>query len=201
MKTSVIICTYNYARFLLQCLESVLNQTRLPDEVIVVDDGSTDETPQVVRRYRGVRYIWQEHGGKAAAFNRGFEASIGDIICHLDADAFWLPNKMERVVRALHSFPGVGGLIHEVIYVDANGKTIGDLPPSRERPPLVCSLEEFLLASFNYLTYHRHYRFFGANTVCVRREVVEDLFPLPPEIGFAVDGLLLLAAARLALLV
>src|SRR5947207_12798773 len=96
-RTSVIICAYNYARFLPRCLESVLSQSQSADEIIVVDDGSTDQTQDVVTGFRSVRYVRQKNAGKAAAFNRGFQAATGTILCHLDADDFWLPNKLECV--------------------------------------------------------------------------------------------------------
>ena len=88
IKTSVIICAYNYDRFLPRCLESVISQSRPADEIILVDDGSTDQTLNVVSRFPSVRYMRQEHAGKAAAFSRGFDASKGDLVFHLDADDY-----------------------------------------------------------------------------------------------------------------
>ena len=99
--TSVIITAYNYARFLPRCLESVLGQSHPADEIIVVDDGSTDQTPEVVSAFPAVHYIRQNNAGKAVAFNRGFEASKGDLICHLDSDDYWLPEKLKRVTEVL----------------------------------------------------------------------------------------------------
>src|SRR5216684_2468586 len=115
--TSVIITAYNYARFLPRCLESVLGQSQPADEIIVVDDGSTDQTPEVVSAFPAVRYIRQNNAGKAAAFNRGFDVSKGDLICHLDSDDYWLPEKLERVTKAL-SRSGAGGLTHDSFIVD-----------------------------------------------------------------------------------
>src|ERR1700674_2741300 len=119
-KTSVVICAHNYARFLPRCLESVLSQSRPADEVIVVDDGSTDQTPAVVSSFPAVRYIRQNNAGKAVAFNRGFDSSEGDLICHLDADDYWLPDKLKHVIEGL-SQGHAGGLIHEAYHVDGEG--------------------------------------------------------------------------------
>lgn len=122
VKTSVIICAYNYARFLPRCLESVLSQSQPADEIIVVDDGSADETPGVVSRFPSVRYIRQNRAGKAEAFNRGFRESQGDFICHLDADDYWLPRKLERVIETLARYTA-GGILHEAVYVDGEDNT------------------------------------------------------------------------------
>src|SRR5439155_17983912 len=107
-KVSVLIASYNCARFLTECLESVLAQTRPPEEVIVVDDGSSDETPEVMRGFPNVRYIQQEHSGKSAGFNRAINEATGDILCHLDADDYWMPRKLERACKELTDRPAMG---------------------------------------------------------------------------------------------
>src|SRR5262249_6260521 len=122
-KVSVIICTYNYARFLRQCLETVSGQTRPADEIIVVDDGSQDETPEVVSAFRNVLYLRQENAGKAAAFNRGFVAATGDIICHLDADDYWVPDKLRSVLDTF-SHTSAGVVTHDAFYVDGRGSLL-----------------------------------------------------------------------------
>ena len=132
-KVSVLIGTYNYARFLGRCLESVCGQTRPPDEVIVVDDGSGDGTDEVVRRFSGVRYIRQNHEGKSVAFNRAVRESTGDILCHLDADDFWMPDKLERVCQELARRPSLGGNAPEASQSNTDTNTadvvLPQLPP------------------------------------------------------------------------
>ena len=107
---SVIITGYNYARFLPAAIESVLAQTRLPEEIFVVDDGSTDDTAEVVARYasRGVRYIYRENGGVSAARNTGIRESTGDLIAFLDGDDRWLPEKVALQVAHFERYPSVG---------------------------------------------------------------------------------------------
>ena len=107
---SAIITGYNYARFLPGAIESVLAQTHLPDEIIVVDDGSTDETAEVVGRYAewGVRYIYRPNGGASAARNTGIRASHGDLIAFLDADDRWLPEKTTLQLAHFARFPWLG---------------------------------------------------------------------------------------------
>jgi glycosyltransferase involved in cell wall biosynthesis len=89
---SVIIPAYNYSRYLPFALESVLNQTYSPVEVIVVDDGSTDDTNKVVARYgERVKYIYQTNSGLSAARNTGIKAASMPFVAFLDADDVWEP--------------------------------------------------------------------------------------------------------------
>ncbi|MDX8538529.1 glycosyltransferase [Mesorhizobium abyssinicae] len=83
---SVVITTYNHKRFLAEAIDSVRNQTAKPDEIIIVDDGSSDNPESVVRRYDEVHYIRQENQGLAAARNTGMAAAHGEFIAFLDAD-------------------------------------------------------------------------------------------------------------------
>ena len=197
-KTSVIICAYNYARFLPRCLESVLSQSRSADEIIVVDDGSTDQTQDVVTGFGSVRYVRQKNAGKAAAFNRGFQTATGTILCHLDADDFWLPKKLECVTDILTT-TAVGGITHDALYVDAADNRLYQTKPetSSLKTPSHLSFREVLCSCFLYPPGNLVRSPLGvANTICVWREAVADLFPLPEDLGLAVDGALIFAAAR-----
>jgi glycosyltransferase involved in cell wall biosynthesis len=197
-RVSVLICTYNYARYLPQCLKSVLNQTRPPDEIIVLDDGSTDGTPEVMKSFSEIRYIYQKNTGKAVAFSRAFALASGEIICHLDADDYWELNKLERVLRRLDENPNVGGAVHEVSYVDASGWAI-QFPWTSNHPlePTPLTLDECQDVGFLYALPGARGRFFGApNTSCIRRTLLQDLMPLPPEVGGSVDGILIAAGLR-----
>jgi glycosyltransferase involved in cell wall biosynthesis len=197
-QVSVIICTYNYGRFLRQCLESVVHQTHPVDEVIVVDDGSQDNTHAITREYSQVRYLRQENAGKAAAFNRGFATASGDIICHLDADDYWMPNKVERLVQVLEQ-ENSGGVTHDTMYVDGSGGTLyGDqVQGCLEREVRRIAFPELLLMCFIYPPRNSPPAGIGvANTICVWRDAVSDLFPVPTSLGLAIDGALILGAAR-----
>jgi glycosyltransferase involved in cell wall biosynthesis len=94
---SVIIPVYNYDRYLAEAIESVLNQTYRNREVIVVDDGSTDQSGEVARGFadRGVRYCAQIHAGIGPTRNKGVEVSQGDFIAFLDADDRWPEEKLQ----------------------------------------------------------------------------------------------------------
>jgi glycosyltransferase involved in cell wall biosynthesis len=98
---SVVIPCYNGARFLREALESALRQTHAPLEVIVVDDGSTDDSVGIAEAVGSpVRVIQQAHGGESVARNRGIEEARGDWIGFLDADDLWEPTKLERQLEA-----------------------------------------------------------------------------------------------------
>ena len=106
---SVVIPCYNGAAFLREALDSVLAQTRPPLEVIVVDDGSTDDSAAIAESYGPpVRVIRQENQGESVARNRGIDEARGDWIAFLDADDVWKPEKLARQLAAVE--PDVVGL-------------------------------------------------------------------------------------------
>ena len=94
LSVSVVIPAYNAARFLLETLESVRRQSRQPLEVLVVDDGSTDDTARIARDVPGVRVVRQANAGVSAARNRGIEEARGSLIAFLDADDAWREDKL-----------------------------------------------------------------------------------------------------------
>jgi glycosyltransferase involved in cell wall biosynthesis len=106
---SCVVPVYNGARFLAEALDSILAQTLPPTEIIVVDDGSTDATTEVVNAYaRHVTYLWQANAGPASARNRGIALATGNFISFLDADDLWHKTKLERQHRVLTSNPAAG---------------------------------------------------------------------------------------------
>ena len=106
---SVVIPTYNRARLLGEAIESALAQTRPPDEIVVVDDGSTDATPEVLARFASrVRAVRQDNAGEAAARNRGVAEARGEWIAFLDSDDLWEPDALERLEAASHTHPDAG---------------------------------------------------------------------------------------------
>lgn len=101
---SIVICNYNHGRFLRGAIDSALAQTYGNVEVIVVDDGSTDDSRAVIDGFAGtgaVKAIYQDNQGQCAAYNAGFAASAGDILLFLDADDLYLPEMAGRVVAAI----------------------------------------------------------------------------------------------------
>jgi len=101
---SAVMPVYNAQEYVAESLTAILSQTRPPDEVIVVDDGSTDGTPDVLRQFSGdIRVVRQPNQGHGRAFNRCFGEARGDYVAKCDADDVWLPEKLERQVAALHA--------------------------------------------------------------------------------------------------
>ena len=115
---SVVIPVHNGARFVAEAVNSVLRQTYAPIEVLVVDDGSTDATPDVVARFPGVRCLAQANAGPAAARNRGIEASTGAFVTFCDSDDRFLPTKVAAQVAHLEAHPELGCVLvgHETFY-------------------------------------------------------------------------------------
>ncbi|MGI9514582.1 MAG: glycosyltransferase family 2 protein [Anderseniella sp.] len=96
MRISVVIPAYNAADTIKETLESVFSQTRLADEIVVVDDGSTDDTADAVRAdFPGIKLVQTRNRGAAAALNQGISDCEGDLITFLDADDLWAPGKLE----------------------------------------------------------------------------------------------------------
>jgi glycosyltransferase involved in cell wall biosynthesis len=118
---SVVIPTYNAASLLPEAVESVLAQTYRDLEIVVVDDGSTDRTPQVMADYGDpVRYIRKENEGSASARNRGIRAARGEYIAFLDADDRWRPTKLEKQMRAHRADPSLAWSYTGADLVDAD---------------------------------------------------------------------------------
>ena len=126
MTVSVIIPTYNYARFVANAIDSALNQTRPPHEIIVVDDGSTDNTPEVLGQFGPpVISLRQKNGGVSTARNLGLRTATGDAVIFLDSDDLLVPTCVEHMVRVLEENPEVAGVYSDFSLVDPSLKTIG----------------------------------------------------------------------------
>jgi len=104
-RVSVLIPVYNGGRYLAAALDSVYAQTYSDFEVLIVDDGSEDDTPQVAARYPAARYVRIDHSGVATARNTAVRMSDGELVAFLDADDLWKPEKLEKQVRYLDAHP------------------------------------------------------------------------------------------------
>lgn len=121
---TALICNYNYGRYLAEAINSALAQTWKNLEVLVVDDGSTDHSREVLKRYEGrIRTILKENGGQASAFNVGIAEARGEIICFLDSDDLWHPDKVARVVAKYQEAPW-GLVCHDMAMIDSNGDVL-----------------------------------------------------------------------------
>lgn len=131
---SIIITNYNYGRFLGEAIASALNQTYQPTEVIVVDDGSTDGSQQIIANYeKRIIPVLKENGGQGSAFNAGFAVSCGEVVCFLDADDVLLPSAVEKAVSLLHE-PNVVKVHWPLCAIDVHGKSLDKFFPEKPLP-------------------------------------------------------------------
>lgn len=127
---SIIVNNFNYGQFVGKAIQSACQQTYQNIEIIVVDDGSTDDSKSVIDSFDNhIQPIFKENGGQASAFNVGFEASKGDIILFLDADDALLPHAVERIVSVWQ--PGVAKVHFLLDAIDGSGLSLGYTYPSR----------------------------------------------------------------------
>jgi glycosyltransferase involved in cell wall biosynthesis len=125
---SIVIPNHNYARFLPAAIDSALAQTYSPVEVIVVDDGSTDDSRAVIESYGSrITPIMKPNAGHGSALNAGYAASRGEIVIFLDADDELTPDAVEQVIDSWH--PGVAKAQFQLEMVDENGKPLGERVP------------------------------------------------------------------------
>ncbi|VXD22702.1 Glycosyl transferase [Planktothrix serta PCC 8927] len=142
-QVSVIIPVYNGDRYLSQAIDSVLSQTYSNYEIIIVDDGSTDNTSEIIQHYVEscqdsslIRYIFQSNQGVAAARNRGIEEARGELIALLDQDDVFLPKKLEHQVACFEANPNVAIVNSGWRLIDHNNNKISDIEPWHNLPNL-----------------------------------------------------------------
>lgn len=174
---SVIIVNYNYERFIAEAIESVQEQSWQHLELIICDDGSTDNSRAVIRNYAEedprIVPLFKENAAVAAALNDGFAASRGEVIVLLDADDLLTKDKIEKVLDCLQRQPRVGLVMNNCQKIDATGSPVGRIPqfgrlhggPRRDQ----------ILASGG---------FFPAaptSALSMTRECAQKVFPIPPD--------------------
>src|SRR5437016_5071357 len=118
---TVLIDTYNHGEFVEDAVSSVLAQDFPAEEreILVVDDGSTDDSEERLRKFgEKIRYLRKKNGGQASAFNFGFEHARGEVIALLDADDVWLPAKLGQVYEEFERHPAAGMVYHRLYLWD-----------------------------------------------------------------------------------
>lgn len=122
---SVIITAYNQAPLVIQAIESVLLQTYRPIEIIVVDDGSTDDTKQQLLRFGdAIRYVYKDNGGACSARNTGIHLAQGEYIALLDGDDRYLPRKIEESIKCFEKYPDIGFVHTAAYFVDREDRIL-----------------------------------------------------------------------------
>jgi Glycosyl transferase family 2 len=171
---SILLANYNYANYIGQSIESVLQQSYHRWELIICDDGSTDGSVPIIESYvqrdNRIRLVRKPNGGHTSALNVAFAISSGDIVCFLDSDDRYLPQKLAAVVSACASHANAGLVVHRVIRVNSQLQRLG-VWPLAELPD--GWLGPDLLKAGGVLTYAP-----PTSGISLRREIAGILFPI-----------------------
>lgn len=180
---TVLVPNYNYGRYVADAIRSATAQTYPRFEVIVCDDGSTDDSIRVIRQAAQdddrVRLVQKENGGQASAWNAAFAVSTGDIVCLLDADDWLDRRKLEETVRFFSAEPA-GALVHPLLVMDAQGREV-------QRLPVGHTFESGWIAD-RVVARGGRWGVVGGGGVCFRREVAELIFPIPEDVFVGADA-------------
>lgn len=170
---SIVVGNYNYECFIGKAIDSALNQTYKNTEIIVVDDGSTDNSRAIISSYDDrVIPIFKENGGQPSNYNTGFAASRGQIICFLDSDDVFVPDKIAKIVQIFQSRESVDWCFHSLKLIDENDNLL----------PWTTTV--------NYSTCERDYRtrlqsgrippsLPPSPCLCFKRSLLEKILPMP----------------------
>lgn len=176
---SFIIPTHNYGRFLLEAINSALAQDYPNFELIVVDDGSTDNTPELMAPLQDrVWYIRQEQRGPSAARNAGIKAARGELIAFLDADDVWIAHKTRSQVSYLTAHPEVGLVSGRMAAMNEGGTDSTGTTPGGNRAGNRCPEDGIQVlpagAAFAKLFLHQR-NYIATSTAMLRRECLDDV--------------------------
>lgn len=172
----IVIDNYNYARYLPAAIDSALAQTHPRVRVIVVDDGSTDDSAAVIERYGDrVEAVLKENGGQASAFNAGFERCRGDVVIFLDADDVLAPQAAARAAAAFAADPRLVKVQSRMAFLDAAGRPTGVVKPA---PHLPLPRGDMRAAE---LAYPFDLTWMATSGNAFRAAALREIFPIPPE--------------------
>jgi glycosyltransferase involved in cell wall biosynthesis len=179
---SILINNHNYGYLLPEAIDSALKQTYPHTEVLVVDDGSTDNSREIIASYGDkIIPILKPNGGQVSAFNAGFSASRGDIICFLDADDLFFPEKVAAVVQGLGDCQDLGWCFHPLKFVDLN---LVDFPGNysmtkNSHDGLVREYDVRVLTQTGKLG--SQFPCPSTSGISIRRSLLEKILPIPEQ--------------------
>lgn len=186
---SVLMPNYNYGAYIRAAIQSVVEQTYSNWELIVCDDGSSDQSRSIIQEYARqdsrIRYIFQQNFGVAAALNAAYRMSRGQVVALLDADDVFHCSKFARVTAAFREQPRAGFCAHPLRPISANGKPIGSPFPKR--------LDSGWVGP-HLLRNGGDCRSSLASGLLFRRHIADQLFPLPSTLKRMLDGYMTRAA-------
>jgi glycosyltransferase involved in cell wall biosynthesis len=190
---TALIDTYNHEAFIEEAISSVLKQDfpASETEILVVDDGSTDNTPEVVRKFAPrVRPLRKINGGQASAFNAGIPEARGEIVAFLDGDDWWAPNKLTAIAKAFAADADIGLVGHGVTEVYLDG---------RQRTEMLRDDYRFRITSTEEAKKFRMSRsFLGTSRMAYRREILRRIGRVPESLKFEADEYLFTLAGLFA---
>lgn len=185
-RVSILIDTYNHEKFIEKAVRSVLEQDISLDdaEILVVDDGSTDRTLEILKTFEPrIRILRKTNGGQASAFNFAIPQCSGEIVALLDGDDWWAKDKLRHVLAAFESYPSVGAVGHGCLMVDAEGNLQKILVPKESVCLNVRTLE-------NARKFTKYMCFFGTSKVAYRKFVLDRILPIPEGARIEADEFL-----------
>ncbi|HVM55162.1 MAG TPA: glycosyltransferase family 2 protein [Acidimicrobiales bacterium] len=184
---TVLINSFNYAGYLGAAITSALDQDWPETEVVVVDDGSTDESREVIEQFGDrVEAVLKSNGGQASAFNAGFERARGEVMLFLDADDWFLPGKVRTVMETFAAHPNIGWCFHPLAY---------DGGPAGEQRGATGWID----ARAAMRRGRAHGALVPATTgISIRRPLLERILPMPEHFRITADNFVKTAALALA---
>jgi len=174
---SIIVNNHNYGRFLRTAVNSALGQTYQSVEVLVVDDGSTDDSRAIIAAYGYlITPVLKANGGQASAFNAGFACSHGAIVLFLDADDVLLPDTVARVVEAFRACTSAAKVHYRMEVIDAHGTSTGAIKPAAHLPLPSGHLRKHLIQSFDDVLWQ------STSGNAFAAWVLREIFPVPEQV-------------------
>ena len=177
MLVSVLIDNYNYANFLPECIESVLNQTYQNFEIIIVNDGSKDNSKEIIENYakkdKRIKPVFKKNGGQASAFNEGFKHCNGELICFLDSDDLFEKNKLQEVIKIYKK--GYEYIVNDYIFLD-NKNLIDNYGPY------------YPYGGYNLFLVYYLTKYTGSSTsnISISKNLANKIFPIKYEEFFRI---------------
>lgn len=187
---SVLIINYNYDKFIDEAVQSVLNQTFKDYEIVICDDGSSDNSRIKIEKYKNnsnIKVVLQKNGGMASALNNCFQSSNGKYICILDSDDIFEISKLQKIYESIIEYPKSEIIIHKVKILSSNLRKNNRTIPNKLS---LGNIAENIINQGGGV-----YGFPPASGLTFKRSICEKIFPIPLEFRRAADGYLVWASA------